>query len=393
MVDRSLLRVLPRRPLPALVAAAACAAGIALVAPPTAAASAARAATPAHVAVGTVTVVASGLDNPRGLVFVHGHLYVAEAGHGGTLCMPGGPEGGEQCAGLTSGISKIEHGRSHRVVDGLISLADKDGTSAEGVVALATHDGRLFAQVGANSRALPATLPSSPVVDAARRELGRTLAIGHRGAWWPIASTGNADYDWTAAHKSLQPDQFPDANPNGLTVRGGSIYVADAGANLVARVRRNGHVSTVAYFQVPAGSPTDGVPTCVANAPDGSLYVGELLGGTFAPGGARVWQIWPNGRARVKWTGFTAIQGCGFDNRGNFYVTEFQTHGLGATDPHGAVVQIRPNGHRTTFGANALFVPSGFAYRDGRVYVSNWSIQPATNPGGPTGQVVSIKVG
>jgi len=86
-----------------------------------------------------------------------------------------------------------------------------------------------------------------------------------------------ADYDWTAAHKNLQPDQFPDANPNGLVGRGRSIYVADAGANLLARVGRHGRVATVAYFQVPKGSPTDAVPTCVANAPDGSLYVGELL--------------------------------------------------------------------------------------------------------------------
>lgn len=385
------LRAIPRRRVTALVAAAGCVVGVSLVTAPSASASASSAGTDSHHGVGSVKVVASGLDNPRDLAFVRGHLYVAEAGHGGSLCIPGGPEGGVQCAGLTSGISEIGNGRHHRVVDHVISVADKDGTGAEGIVAVAGHDGRLYAQVGLNSRALPPNAPSGPVINAAKRELGRTLAIGRHGSWWPIASTGNADYDWTAAHKNLQPDQFPDANPNGLTVRGRSIYVADAGANLLARVDRRG-VSTVAYFPVPGGSPTDAVPTCVANAPDGSLYVGELLGGNFAPGHARVWQVWPNGRARVKWTGFTTIQGCGFDNRGNFYVTEFQTQGLPATDPHGAVVQIRPNGHRTTFGVGALFVPSGFAYSDGKVYVSNWSIQPASNGSGPTGQVVSIKV-
>ena len=37
----------------------------------------------------TVTPIASGLDNPRGLAFgPHGQLYVAEAGHGGTACIP-----------------------------------------------------------------------------------------------------------------------------------------------------------------------------------------------------------------------------------------------------------------------------------------------------------------
>ena len=47
----------------------------------------------------------------------------------------------------------------------------------------------------------------------------------------------------------------------------------------------------------------------------------------------------------------------------------------------------------TVLGAGALFLPSGFAYHDGAVYVSNWSTMPADNGGGPTGQVVRIPVG
>ncbi len=301
-------------------------------------------------------------------------------------------EEGPSCAGLTSGISKITHGRAHRVLDGLISVAGPDGTAAEGIVAVATQGNQLFAQIGLNSRALPAQAPPGAVLDAARTQLGRTIGVSRRGSWWPIASTGNADYDWTADHKQLQPDQFPDANPNGLTVRGRTVYVADAGANLLAKVTGKGHVSSLAYFQVPPQSPTDGVPTCVAKAGDGSLYVGELLGGTAAPGQARVWQVWPNGKAKVKWTGFTGIQGCGFDDRGNFYVTEFQAHGMFGPDPAGDVVGIKPDGTRTTFGAGSLFFASGFAYRDGSVYVSNWSIMPGRNPGGHTGEVVKIDV-
>jgi sugar lactone lactonase YvrE len=340
-----------------------------------------------------VRVVAGGLDNPRGLAFdSRGTLYVAEAGHGGRQCFEGG-EMGTSCAGLTSGISAIKHGRAHRVVDHLISTAGPDGTAAEGVVAVATRGHRLYAQIGLNSRALPPQGLSGAVLNAARRELGRTIWFTKNGFWRTIASTGNKDYDWTADHKELQPDQFPDANPNGLAVRGRTVYVADAGANLLAKVSRRGRVSTLAYFQVPAGSPTDGVPTCVASARDGSLYVGELLGGDFAPGHARVWQVWPNGRARVKWTGFTGIQGCGFDNRGNFYVTEFQANGMFGPDPSGAVVRIKPDGTRTTFGTGSLFFPSGFAYRDGGVYVSNWSIMPSKNPpSGHTGEVVRIDV-
>ncbi len=168
--------------------------------------------------------------------------------------------------------------------------------------------------------------------------------------------------------------------------------MADAGANLIAEVDNQGHVSTLAYLRVPVGSITDTVPTCVAKAPDGSLYVGELLGGAYAPGHARVWRI-AEGIATVKWTGFTGIQGCGFDDTGNFYATEFQAKGMFGPDPSGAVIKVAPNGDRTTFGTGQLFFPSGFAYNHGAVYVSNWSIMPASNGAGPTGQVAKISLG
>lgn len=343
-------------------------------------------------AAGTVTVVAENLDNPRGLAFgPHGELYIAEAGHGGDVCLGDGPEG-PQCAGLSSGISKLARGELTKVVDHLISVGSPDGTFAEGLVAVSTQGNRLYGQVAASSAGIPTEAPPVPVIAAARAQLGRTLAINGDGSWSALASTGDADYAWTDAHKELQDDQFPDANPNGLATSGRTQYVADAGANLIAKVDNHGNVSTLAHLQVPGGSITDGVPTCVAKAPDDSLYVGELLGGDYAPGQARVWRI-ADGTATVKWTGFTGIQGCGFDDTGNFYATEFQANGMFGPDSSGAVIKVAPNGDRTTLGAGSLSFPSGFAYHHRAVYVSNWSIMPADNGGGPTGQVVKISVG
>lgn len=344
--------------------------------------------------IGTVSVVASHLDNPRGLAFGPGDvLYIAEAGHGGPLCIGQGPDGGPSCAGLTGGVSRLAGGVRTRVVDHIISLASPAGIGAEGMAAVSTSGTHTFAQIGANTAGIPPQAPSgNPIVAGARAQLGRTIAITPTG-WSPLASTGDINFAWTEAHKALQPGQFPDSNPNGITTVGTTQYVANAGSNLLAGVNRFGGVSTLAYFRVPAGSPTDAVPTCVAQAPDGSLYVGELLGGSFAPGHARVWR-YADGHASVKWTGFTTIQGCGFDNLGNFYATEFQANGLNLSpnaSPLGAVVKVTPSGHRTTYGMGSLFFPSGFAYNDGAVYVSNWSIMPAQNQG-PTGQVVKVIV-
>ena len=83
---------------------------------------------------GGVEVVASGLDNPRGLELAHGKLWVTEAGRGGAgPCVPG-PEGTPVCFGLSGALTKVDPwgGWRHRVLSGLPSLANPDGSSATG---------------------------------------------------------------------------------------------------------------------------------------------------------------------------------------------------------------------------------------------------------------------
>lgn len=382
------LNIAVRAGMPALLIAALVAAG----------ATSAQASTHAAAKppVGTVQVVVSGLDNPRGLTFgTGGRLFIAEAGHGGPLAIGGGPEGA-LFGGLTGRLGVWANGTLTHPITGLFSAADQSGTGAEGLVSVDAQGRWLTGQFAENTSPIPPVPPGNPIIDAARASLGRTVLLDpSSGSWSSVASTGDADFAWSAAHTNLNP-QFPDANPNTVLTVGSARYVADAGTNILARVDKNGAVTTVAYLDVPSGSVTDAVATCVAQAPDGSFYVTELLGGTFAPGGARVWQVWPNGHAVVKWTGFSTIQGCGFDGSGNFYVTEFQVNGLNPSpsgNPAGDVVRISPSGQRTTFGAGHLFFPSGFAFRGGNVYVSNWSIMPSNGPNGLSGQLVRINVG
>jgi hypothetical protein len=72
----------------------------------------------------TVSVVMSGLDNPRGLAFgPKGALYVAESGRGGT-----GPsivlQGEEQSYGPTGALTRLWRGEQERVATGLPSIAN-----------------------------------------------------------------------------------------------------------------------------------------------------------------------------------------------------------------------------------------------------------------------------
>ncbi len=346
----------------------------------------------------TLTVVASHLGNPRGLAIgAHGALYVAEAGSGGTSCFTS-PVFGTQCAGLTGAIARIGPGGAVPVASGLASVAGPGGIGATGVVAVATRGSRIYAQFGGNTEGVSGIPLPADIKARILDDFGQ-FGVVERGTFHELNPVGDSDFAWTLAHKNLVPDQFPDSNPNGLLVSRHGVFTVDAGANTLVRLGARGTSHVVAFFGTKHGSDTDAVPTCAATGPDGSIYVGELLGGYYAPGNARVWKVeFEHGRVhkRVWARGLTAVQGCGFDRWGNFYATEFQVGGLDegpSASPLGAVVKIARNGHRTTLGLGSLFWPSGFAAgRDGAIYVSNCSIAPSAGfgpcPNG--GEVVRI---
>jgi sugar lactone lactonase YvrE len=369
------------RNLTGIFMAAGLAAAAAVIAAPTAG---------AHTTGGsdTFTVVADHLNNPRGLSPAPGGgLYLAEAGSGGSLCMGGGEEG-ETCVGLTGSFDKVTAGGVKRIVTGLISAAgDPSGAFAEGPVSVSRGpDGKFYGQFGLNTVGVP---PAGTVPDdlrnAALAQLGHLWLVKPDGSAKNVSDVGDQDFAWTDARRDLAPNDFPDANPNAVLYSAGHRYVADAGANTLVEVKQNGAVKVLAFLPVPANWESDAVATCVARGPDGALYVGELLGGFYEPGHARVWRVVPGHAPRVWATGLTTVQGCGFGEDGAFYATEFETAGLNegpTADPSGDVVRIDKNGHRTHLGVGKLFFPSGFAAgSDGAIYVSNCSIAPATGMG------------
>src|SRR5262249_51417697 len=154
----------------------------------------------------------------------------------------------------------------------------------------------------------------------------------------------------------LFPDDFPDSNPYGVLVTRvpGSdtirTFVADAGANTVSEVMPDGTARIIAYIpNENFGAFRDATPTCIAQGPDGFLYVGTLdfVSNLFVPPGlgglSSVWRVDPNAnypQAPQLWaSGLTTVTACTFDSAGNFWAAEMFAGGMGATPP-GDVVEI-----------------------------------------------------
>jgi hypothetical protein len=223
---------------------------------------------------------------------------------------------------------------------------------------------------------------------------------GATGVATSKSDVGSQMYQWTGDHSDLFPSDFPDSNPYGVLVTRGAhpggkrIFVADAGANTISEIMPDGTARVVSYIpNEDFGAFRDATPTCIAQGPDGYLYVGALdfVSNLFVPPGtgglSRVWRVDPNAdyptEPTVWATGLTTITACTFDRQGNFWAAEMFAGGLSATPP-GDVVRI-PFTDPTTqdhFGAGQLLLPGGIAQGpDGAMYVTVGSAAPGVSGG------------
>jgi len=314
----------------------------------------------------SATVIAGGLNNPRGVaVDVSGRVYVAEAGAGKVLVIRG-----SSVATYASGFPHVTSPEGD--ITGVVNV-DKRFDS---VVRLSPRSGRVLADLQAYRNAHPDT----------------------------------TDID--------QPPNPTDSNAYGIAALSGSrTLVTDAAGNELDLIGPGGKIQTVAKFpnavvstsQLPPGVvppavtalPAEAVPTSVAVGPDGWWYVGELKGFPFTPGASRVWRISPSARnvvcdpaaasgpCTIFADGLTSITGLDFGPDGSLYVVEIVKNGVfnlfSGGDTTGALIRIK-NGVRTELVAGTLHAPGDVAVaRNGTIYVSNLSISPNG------GQVLAIR--
>jgi hypothetical protein len=323
--------------------------------------------------------VASDLANPRGIATAPGkRLLVVES--------------------ATGVIDEVRHGEK-RVF-----------ATVPGAVDVATNKHGTYVVVGGPPPDAPPP-PAGTVTSSALVRIGddgKSVIVADIGAY-QVAHPDPDDLD--------MPANPAESNPNGLALLShGRVLVADAAANDLLLVDKDGQITTVAHFKPesvawnlpfpppPGGSPVlaEAVPTAVAVGPDGAYYVSELTGFPFTKGAARIWRIEPgsvdavcdplhldpsSGCTSVA-TGFSSVIDLTFGHDCTMYVLEIARDGLAGAlvfdpptefPPTGALWAVNKDGVKTSI-ADSLVAPGGVAVdKHGGIFVTTLTFGP---PGG-----------
>nr|WP_240895244.1 ScyD/ScyE family protein [Kineococcus siccus] len=313
--------------------------------------------------------MAQGLDDPFGLSYAHGKFYAAENGSGEVSgFVPGGSGPVVRASGF-SGPAGVD-----RTPSRLLTVTG-EGEGPGGSTLFVSSPGS----------------PPRPLADLGAYELAE-----------------NPD-----GQRQFGDDGAPlDALSNPFAVLGGRggherfAYVADAGANAVLAVDRDGAVST--FFAPPvvtsgacAGVPNndpehtgcDSVPTGLAFGPDGTLLVSALTGEVAGEGRVYVLDA-RTGALRRTITGLDGPTGVAAGDDGAVYVSELlEGAPAGAPEPGfdvstvGRIVRVAPDGARSVA---QVTMPLGLRWADGALHSTAWSVAGGFLQQRGLGQVVRV---
>ncbi|HUP12675.1 MAG TPA: ScyD/ScyE family protein [Niastella sp.] len=332
--------------------------------------------------VASVSVLASGLNNPRGLTFgPDGSLYVAEGGIGGTnstvgMCTqivpPLGPYTGSNTGARIVRVSK--GGNVTTVADMLPSsqTAATQGSLISGVADVAFVGNTLYGLLGGAGCSHGITGVPNGIVKVRSDKT------------WKV--TANLS-EWQMAHPVASPEEEdfePDGTWYGMVAVDNDLYAVEPNHGEIVKVNGNGKITRLIDISASLGHI---VPTAIAYH-KGNFYVGNL--GVFPiTGNSSVYKVTPSGKISVVDTGFNAILGIAFDKDGGMYVLENTTGNPFPTPGTGDIIRIDPSGKRRTL-VTGLNLTTALAFGpDDHLYVSNWGFGAPAVGGG---QILKIKI-
>lgn len=335
------------------------------------------------------SVVAGGLANPRHLTIGDGGIvYVALAGAAGDTAVWATPGAGTPAAADPASMTGDSGAVAAINADGTVSTAASGfpsssfGTEVVGPAGVAAVGTTLYVVTGGAG-------PMTPAVDP----------MNGRGAVWSVdVASGQTKVvaDLEGFERANNPDPHNiDSNPYAIIAgKDGMLYVADAGGNDILKVDpTSGTVSLVAVIPGLPGQQEnperggakelDPVPTGLAWAPDGGLYVSTLSGGPFIPGTAALFHVALDGTVTQVAGGLTMLGDVTVGPDGSIYLVTMSDNFIDAAGPApGSIVKLNADGTSTTVLAGLPF-PGGIAFdANGDAYISAMVSLPVGTPAG-----------
>jgi hypothetical protein len=308
------------------------------------------------------TVVASGLVNPRGMVFApDGNLIVAEAG--------AVPEGFDAPMGpptptfrpattFTGRVSKINLATGERttLAEQLPSSAGSFGdTLGPAAVAFLGSD-------------LHVLISAGPVHGWPNYPSG-VYKVNDDGT---VRLVANLDAFNSRNPVTLIPPDDEISNPYGMVSDGSTLWITDGNRNQVYRVTAEGGITRVA--DLSSGHP---VTTGISLNPSGGVLISELTAVPYVQGSGRVLSIDEAGNVTVVARGTTVATGIAALRDGGAYVTEISANvGPPAflAPFTGRLIRVSSAGDISPLAEGLMFPTQAVIGPDGNVYVSHFSM-------------------